>query len=60
MHAKVNIFKSRPILVGSFALLVLLTCSYHFLIRVDFNLSGLIALTALTVFCLWQKKQKYF
>ena len=60
MHAKVNIFKSRPILVGSFALLVLLTCSYHFLIRVDFNLSGLIALTALTVFLSLAKETKIF
>ena len=60
MFEKENIFKSRPILVGSLALLVLLTCSYHVLIRVGFNLSGLIALTALIVFLSLAKEIKTF
>ena len=60
MFEKENIFTSRPILVGSFALLALLTCSYHFLIRVGFNSSGLIALTALIVFLSLAKEIKTF
>jgi len=50
MFEKENIFRSRPVLASSLALLVLLTCSYHLLIRVGFNSSELIALTALIVF----------
>ena len=58
MHEKVNIFKSRPILVSSLALLVLLTCCYHFLIRVGFQPLGLIGLTAITVFLSLVKETK--
>ena len=58
MHEKLNIFKSRPILVSSLALLVLLTCCYHFLIRVGFQPLGLIGLTAITVFLSLVKETK--
>ncbi len=60
MNKKVNIFKSRSILAGSLTLLVLLTCSYHFLIRVGFNQLGLIALTALIVLLSLAKEIKTF
>ncbi len=60
MNKKVNIFKSRPILVGSLTLLVLSMCSYHLLIRIGFNQSGLIALTALIVFLSLVKEIKEF
>jgi len=49
MHAKVNIFKSRPVLAGALALFVLLTCSHHFLVRFGFNPLNLRILTALIV-----------
>ena len=60
MHEKVNIFKSRPILVGSLALLVLLTCSHSFLIRLGFNPMDLRVLTALIVFLSLAKEIKTF
>ncbi|MDP7195454.1 MAG: hypothetical protein QF864_04585, partial [SAR202 cluster bacterium] len=60
MHEKVNIFKSRPILVGSLALLVLLTCSHHFLVRLGFNPINLRVLTALIVFLSLAKEIKIF
>lgn len=60
MHEKVNIFKSRPILVGSLALLVLLTCSHSFLIRLGFNPMDLRTLTALIVFLSLVKEAKTF
>ena len=60
MHEKVNIFKSRPILVGSLALLVLLTCSHSFLIRLGFNPMDLRVLTALIVFLSLAKEAKTF
>ncbi|SVB03225.1 uncharacterized protein METZ01_LOCUS156079, partial [marine metagenome] len=60
MHEKVNIFKSRPILVGSLALLVLLTCSHHFLVRLGFNPINLRVLTALIVFLSLSKEIKTF
>ena len=60
MHEKVNIFKSRPILVGSLSLLVLLICCNHFLIRVGFDQSVLIGLTALIVFFSLAKEAKTF
>ena len=55
-----NIFKSRPILASSLSLLVLLTCSYHFLIRVGHNLSILVGLTALVVCLSLIKEAKIF
>ena len=58
MYEKVNIFKSRPILVGSLSLLVLLICCNHFLIRVGFDQSVLIGLTALIVFFSLAKEAK--
>ena len=60
MFEKENIFKSRPILVGSLALLVLLTCSHSFLVRVGFNPMDLRALTALIVFLSLAKEIKTF
>jgi len=61
MHEKVNIFKSRPILVGSLALFVLLTCSHHFLVRLGFfNPMNLRVLTALIVFLSLSKEIKAF
>ena len=60
MHAKVNIFKSRPVLAGSLALLVLLTCSYHFLVKIGFNPINLKVLTALIVFLSLAKEIKTF
>ena len=60
MYEKVNIFKSRPILVGSLSLLVLLICCNHFLIRVGFDQSVLIGLTALIVFFSLAKEAKTF
>ena len=60
MLEKVNIFKSRPILVGSLALLVLLTCSHSFLIRLGFNPMDLRVLTALIVFLSLVKEAKTF
>ena len=60
MHEKLNIFKSRPILVGSLALLVLLTCSHHFLVRLGFNPINLRVLTALIVFLSLAKEIKIF
>ncbi len=54
MVKQVNIFKSRPILVGSLTLFVLLTCSHHFLVNLGFSnpmylriLAGLILLFSL-------------
>ena len=55
-----NIFKSRPILIGSLSLLVFLICSYHFLIRIGFNQSWLISLTALIVFLSLGQEVKTF
>ena len=55
-----NIFKSRPILIGSLSLLVFLICSYHFLIRIGFNQSWLIGLTALIVFLSLGQEVKTF
>ena len=60
MFEKENIFKSRPILVGSLALLVLLTCSHSFLIRLGFNPMDLRVLTALIVFLSLAKEAKTF
>ena len=60
MYEKVNIIKSRPILIGSLSLLVFLICSYHFLIRIGFNQSWLIGLTALIVFFSLAKEAKTF
>ena len=60
MNAKVNIFKSRPVLAGSLALLVLLTCSYHFLVKIGFNPINLKVLTALIVFLSLAKEIKTF
>ena len=60
MFEKENIFKSRPILVGSLALLVLLTCSHSFLIRLGFNPMDLRVLTALIVFLSLAKEIKTF
>ena len=61
MRTKMNIFKSRPILVGSLALLVLFTCSHHFLIRLGFfNPLNLRILTALIVTLSLAKEIKTF
>ena len=60
MYEKVNIIKSRPILIGSLSLLVFLICSYHFLIRIGFNQSWLISLTALIVFLSLGQEVKTF
>ena len=60
MHEKLNIFKSRPVLAGSLALLVLLTCSYHFLVKIGFNPINLKVLTALIVFLSLAKEIKTF
>ena len=56
----VNIFKSRPILVGSLSLLVFLICSNHFLIRVGLNPSVIIGLTAIIVFLSLAKEARNF
>ena len=55
-----NIFKSRPILASSLSLLVLLLCSYHFLIRIDLNLSIVVGLAALIVCLSLIKEAKIF
>ena len=60
MLEKENIFKSRPILVSSLALLVLLTCSHSFLVRIGFNPTDLRTLTALIVFLSLAKEAKTF
>ena len=60
MNQEVSTFKSRPILVGSLSLLVLLICCNHFLIRVGFDQSVLIGLTALIVFFSLAKEAKTF
>lgn len=56
----VNIFKSRPILVGSLSLLVFLICSNHFLIRVGLDPSVIIGLTAIIVFLSLAKETRNF
>ena len=61
MHAKVNIFKSRPILAGSLALFVLLTCFHPFLVRLGFfNPMNLRVLVALIVVLSLAKEIKTF
>ena len=60
MFEKENIFNSRPILIGSLALLALITCSYAFLIRVGFNSIDLKVLAALIVFLSLAKEIKTF
>ena len=60
MFEKENIFKSRPILVSSLALLVLLTCFHSFLVRIGFNPTDLRTLTALIVFLSLAKEAKTF
>ena len=60
MYQALNIFKSKPILAASLSLLVLLICSYHFLIRIGLNLSGLIAFTAIILILSLAKEAKTF
>ena len=55
-----NIFRSRPILTSSLTLLVLLTCSYHFLTRVGLDLSILVGLAGLIVCLSLIKEVKIF
>ena len=60
MHETLNIVKSRPMLVGSLSLLVLLICCYHFLAMIGFDLSTIEALTAIIVILSLAKEVKAF
>ena len=60
MNQEVSIFKSKPILLSSFSLLVLLSCSYHLLNRFGFDLSVLIGLAALVFLLSLAKEIKIF
>ena len=60
MHETLNIVKSRPMLVGSLSLLVLLICCYHFLAMIGFDLSTIVALTAIIVILSLAKEVKVF
>ena len=60
MHETLKIVKSRPILVGSLSLLVLLICSYHFLKKIGLDLSVFVALVTIIVFLSLVKETKSF
>jgi len=60
MRERLDILLSRPVLISSVSLLVVLICSFHLLDRLQLDLSGIVAITALIFFFSLTKEIKNF